>query len=76
MVFTVPSDLTITGFDDIPEAGRIGLSTIGQPLADKGRVAGEMFLSRSDDRGSRRRLLPTSLEIRATSGPPRERHIP
>lgn len=68
---SVPGDLTITGFDDIPEAGRVGLTTVSQPLVEKGRIAGEMLLSHALAEAPRRRFLPTSLEVRATSGPPR-----
>ncbi|MFJ2534281.1 LacI family DNA-binding transcriptional regulator [Microbacterium maritypicum] len=68
---SVPGDLTITGFDDIPEAGRVGLTTVSQPLVEKGRIAGEMLLSHAMAETPRRRFLPTSLEVRATSGPPR-----
>lgn len=71
----VPRDLTVTGFDDLPEASRVGLTTIHQPLGGKGRAAGDLLLSSAPDTqpGStpRRRILPTSLEVRRTSGPPR-----
>ncbi|WP_300266112.1 LacI family DNA-binding transcriptional regulator [Microbacterium sp.] len=68
---SVPGDVTITGFDDIPEAARVGLTTVQQPLAEKGRVAGELLLSHAHGAAPRKRFLPTSLEVRATSGPPR-----
>lgn len=68
---SVPGDLTITGFDDIPEAGRTGLTTVRQPLAEKGRAAGELLLSHTPGDAPRKRFLPTSLEVRTTSGPPR-----
>lgn len=65
----VPGDLTITGWDDLPEAARLGLTTIGQPLTGKGQTAGELLLAMGG--GPQRVILPTSVEIRATSGPPR-----
>lgn len=65
---TVPGDLTITGWDDLPEARRMGLTTIGQPLAAKGQAAGEVLLGTSH--AAQRLILPTSLEIRRTSAPP------
>lgn len=68
---SVPGDVTITGFDDIPEAARMGLTTVRQPLTEKGRVAGELLLSHTHGAAPRKRFLPTSLEVRATSGPPR-----
>ena len=70
---TVPDDLTITGWDDLPEARRVGLTTVSQPLAGKGRTAAELLLSTGSPTGSsdapRRVILPTSVEIRRTSGP-------
>jgi DNA-binding LacI/PurR family transcriptional regulator len=66
---SVPDDLTITGYDDVPEASRVGLTTIRQPLIDKGRIAGQFFLTRAEGMAPRRRVLPTSLEVRRTSGP-------
>lgn len=67
----VPRDLTITGFDDIPEAGFAGLTTVAQPHSEKGRVAGELLVTASAHAVDRRRLLRTHLQIRSTSGPPR-----
>jgi DNA-binding LacI/PurR family transcriptional regulator len=70
----VPEDLTITGFDGIAEAERAGISTVSQPLVDKGRIAGELYLSADASRRiGRRRVLPTVLEVRRTSGPPASR---
>ena len=66
----LPSELTITGFDNVPEAGRAGLTTVSQPQVDKGRVAGELLLMAANGTG-RRRLLPTHLQIRSSSGPVR-----
>ncbi len=69
---TVPSDLTITGYDDIPKAAASGLTTVSQPLVDKGRIAGELYLSHRAGVPPRRRVLPTEVHARATSGPPRQ----
>ena len=43
----VPRDVSVTGFDDIPEATFVTpeLTTIGQPGYEKGRQAGNMLLS-------------------------------
>ena len=69
----VPCRLSITGFDDIPEAARERLTTVHQPLAEKGRVAGEFLLRRLDQpqgggHRTERRTLPTSLEVRSSTG--------
>ena len=68
----VPGQLSITGFDDVPEAEQVGLTTVAQPHAEKGRAAWEL-LSRDtrDDTDSVRQILDTELMVRQTSGPPR-----
>ncbi|HXV93705.1 MAG TPA: LacI family DNA-binding transcriptional regulator [Pseudonocardia sp.] len=68
---SVPADLTITGFDGVPEAERAGLTTVRQPILEKGRVAGEMLLDRGDRSRPRRRTLPTEFVVGTTSRPPR-----
>lgn len=40
----VPEQLRIVGFDDIPEAGPAGLTTVHQPLRQKGRIVAELLL--------------------------------
>jgi len=67
---SVPRDLTITGYDDIPEAAVAGLTTVSQPLVDKGRIAGELYLSHRAGAAPRRRTLPTHVRARTSSGPP------
>ncbi len=67
---SVPQDLTITGYDDIPQAAAAGLTTVSQPLIDKGRIAGELYLSHRPGTAARRRILPTHVQARSTSGPP------
>jgi DNA-binding LacI/PurR family transcriptional regulator len=65
----VPEDLTVTGFDGVLEAERAGLTTVAQPVLEKGRAAGRLLLDRSQPTG-RTVMLPTELVVRATSGPP------
>lgn len=68
----VPGDLSITGFDDIPEAGASGLTTIAQSHAEKGRAAWRL-LSRDDrdETPTMRATIPTELRIRQTTAAPR-----
>lgn len=66
---SIPDDLTITGYDGIPEAGPAGLTTICQPLVDKGRLAGDLYLSHRPGEPPRRRTLPVHVQVRSTSGP-------
>lgn len=67
---TSPADLSITGYDDIAAAAERGLTTLHQPLTEKGRVAGELYLSHRPGMQPRRRILPTEIVVRQTSGPP------
>ena len=62
-------DVTVIGFDDLPEAERQGLTTIHQPIHDKGRLVGELLLDPAQ--GPRQVTLPHTLMVRATSAPPR-----
>ena len=64
----VPQDLTITGYDDIPQAAAAGLTTVNQPHTDKGRIAGELYLSHRAGDPPRRRILPTHVSVRGSSG--------
>jgi DNA-binding LacI/PurR family transcriptional regulator len=63
----VPQDLSIAGFDDIPAAEAAGLTTVHQPGTEKGRQAGRLLLDLPDE--PVRRILPTHLVVRATTGP-------
>lgn len=69
----VPADLTITGFDGIPEAERLGLTTVHQPVLEKGRQAGKLLLdpNRVHPNGAQVITLETELRVGATSAPPR-----
>lgn len=62
-------DVTVIGFDDLPEAERQGLTTVHQPIHDKGRLVGELLLDPAQ--GPRQVTLPHTLMVRATSAPPR-----
>jgi DNA-binding LacI/PurR family transcriptional regulator len=43
---SVPEDLAVIGFDDVPDAAQAGLSSVNQPHLEKGRVAAELLLAR------------------------------
>jgi DNA-binding LacI/PurR family transcriptional regulator len=68
---SVPGDLSVTGFDDIPAAADAGLTTVRQPLRDKGRIAGELLLDTGERPGPRTRILPADLVVRDSTGPVR-----
>jgi LacI family transcriptional regulator len=69
----IPEDLSIVGFDDIPQAAQVHplLSTVRQPLEEMGRLATRMLLEILDGQPHRARVeLSTELVIRQSSGPP------
>ncbi|GAA1608969.1 substrate-binding domain-containing protein [Kribbella sancticallisti] len=60
-------DLSVVGFDDIPAAQTAGLTTIRQPIRDKGRAVGRVLL---DPAATERQItMPTELVVRSSSGP-------
>lgn len=63
----VGRDLSVTGFDDVPLAAAAGLTTVRQPIREKGRLMGRMLV----DPGYRetRVMLPTELIVRTSTGP-------
>lgn len=64
----VPADLSVIGFDDAPEAERWNLTTIRQPMVEKGRLAAAMLFDMlSDDTEPADVSLPTDLVIRGTT---------
>jgi LacI family transcriptional regulator len=71
---SVPDDLTIIGFDDIPMAAweLFGLTTVRQDLASMADTAVRMLGDRiaQPDRRARRVTVPTSLVHRRTHAPP------
>ncbi|WP_215549539.1 LacI family DNA-binding transcriptional regulator [Amycolatopsis sp. CA-230715] len=67
----VPADLTVTGFDGIAEAERAGLTTVHQPVLEKGKAAGKLLLGSADRLTPKIITLKTELRVGSTSGPPR-----
>ncbi|ROR65047.1 LacI family transcriptional regulator [Agrococcus jenensis] len=68
----VPHDLSVIGYDDIPEAAIASppLTTIAQPLHDMGRSALTLMLDLLEGRETERHLrLPTRLVERSTTAP-------
>ena len=62
-------DVSIVGFDDIPEAATAGLTTVRQPAAEKGASSAALLLNPPQDPAEGRILLRTQLVVRASSGP-------
>ncbi|GAB3450013.1 LacI family DNA-binding transcriptional regulator [Phycicoccus ginsengisoli] len=63
----VGRDVSLTGFDDVPAAAAAGLTTVRQPIAEKGRLLGRMLLD--PDYTERRVVLGTELVVRSSTGP-------
>jgi DNA-binding LacI/PurR family transcriptional regulator len=74
---TIPGDLSIVGFDDIPAASWTTprLTTIHQPIREKGRRAAHRLISAirsGSDHRAEVELLPTRLVVRESSSTPRD----
>ena len=71
----LPDQLSIVGFDDIPRAATWDppLTTVRQPLVDKGRMAAELLMQTVADGGTRRIELPIELVVRASTARPHGR---
>jgi LacI family transcriptional regulator len=70
----VPDDLSVTGFDGIPEAARFwpGLTTVAQPMREMGREACRRLFAAISSAAERTIVeYPMSLIVRESSGPPR-----
>jgi DNA-binding LacI/PurR family transcriptional regulator len=63
------ADVSVTGFDDVPAAQVAGLTTVRQPVREKGRLMGRMLLDPSYE--ERRVVLPIQLVVRESTGPAR-----
>jgi LacI family transcriptional regulator len=69
----VPEDLSVVGFDDVPEASYVdpALTTVCQPLPDMGRAAVRRLLELMTDTDAsvQRIVLATDLVVRGSTGP-------
>jgi DNA-binding LacI/PurR family transcriptional regulator len=70
----VPADMSLVGYDNIALAGlgHIDLTTIDQPRRDMGVTAVRLLLERHDEdrRSARHLVVPPSLVVRGSTGPP------
>lgn len=65
----VPDAISVLGFDGVPQAARAGLTTVEQPIVEKGRRAASMLLALLDGEAPGRSYLPTELVVRTSTGP-------
>jgi DNA-binding LacI/PurR family transcriptional regulator len=66
----VPGQMTVTGFDGVPEALRRGLSTVRQPSVEKGRRAGQLLHTPPRSGLPVNDVLETKMIRGRTAGPP------
>jgi DNA-binding LacI/PurR family transcriptional regulator len=66
----IPTDVSVCGFDDITAAQAANLTTVRQPIREKGQHVGRLLID--PDSQPRQVLLPISLITRGTTGPARE----
>jgi DNA-binding LacI/PurR family transcriptional regulator len=67
----VPADLSVVGFDDIPEAvsSQPPLTTVRQALVGKGTLAGERLFELLDGSEAPDAILPVELVVRESTAP-------
>ncbi|GAA0318458.1 LacI family DNA-binding transcriptional regulator [Streptomyces polychromogenes] len=72
---SVPGDLSVVGFDDLPMCGWLSppLTTVRQPLEEMGRLAARALFQLLDGQPlvSPRMELSTELKVRLSTAPPR-----
>jgi DNA-binding LacI/PurR family transcriptional regulator len=71
---SVPGDLSVVGFDDVPEAARVTplLTTVHQSHVEKGLLAGRILVGRlGGDETPQPGMLPTRFVERASTALPR-----
>jgi DNA-binding LacI/PurR family transcriptional regulator len=68
----VPGALSVVGFADLPDAATTDLTTVHQPLADKGRIAARLLLQALDGAATptSHMELPTRLIVRGSTAQP------
>lgn len=64
---TPGKEVSIAGFDDLPDAAFVGITSVHQPITEKGRIAGHLAMDPTYPQ--RQVLLPIELLVRASTGP-------
>ena len=66
----VPGELSVAGFDDVPAAEPAGLTTVHQPITEKGTTAGRLLLEPSGEDPAPCVIMEHRLVVRRTTAPP------
>lgn len=70
---TIPKQLSVVGFDDVPEAREFALTTIRQPTTEKGVYAAKLLMDHIESGGTakaEKKIFPTTLIVRGTTAAP------
>ncbi|CAN5577248.1 LacI family DNA-binding transcriptional regulator [soil metagenome] len=67
----VPTQLSVVGFDDVPDAAEAGLSTVHQDFVEKGRLASQILIDAPET--PQKVLLDTTFVVRSSTAPPLRR---
>jgi DNA-binding LacI/PurR family transcriptional regulator len=67
---SVPAEVSVCGFDDVPAAQAANLTTVHQPIREKGQHVGRLLLDPESQ--PRQVLLPINLVTRASTGQARQ----
>jgi DNA-binding LacI/PurR family transcriptional regulator len=67
----VPEDESVTGFDGVRAAFEAGLTTVQQPVIDKGMRVGRLLFDPAVHSRPRRVMLSTTFVRGKTTAPPR-----
>ena len=70
---SVPAELSVVGFDDAPGAAEAGLTTVSQPMVEKGRIAAQLLLKAIATGELESVLLPTEFIVRSSTARPQKR---
>lgn len=63
----VPWDVSVTGFDDLPIAAKLKLTTVRQPIFEVGTRAAELLLERMSGKSPTSDLISTTLLVRQST---------
>lgn len=71
--YAVPGQLSVVGFDDVPESREYALTTIRQPTAEKGIYAAKLLMDQiasGESAKAVKKIFPTELVVRLTTAVP------